>query len=736
MQNYEKDLNKSQFEAVSCDSQFTRVIAGAGSGKTRVLTYRIAYLMEKMNVYPSQILAITFTNKVAKGMKERVLKLLDENERIPLDIMTYHKFCAYFLRREISALDFPSNYVIIDEEDQEKILKDISVMHGSTRGDKFVNVVASFISHFKGQGKYPSDINPNTPDVRFPNFKQCLEYYQEYEAIKTANFGLDFDDLILKTIAILEYFPEIRERWSHYYRHILIDEFQDTNNIEYKLIKLLLNDETSLYVVGDPDQTIYTWRGANQDIIVKLDLDFPFLKDIYLKENYRSTKTILDSANELISHNKNRLPKDLIAINPHGNKVVCCGLSTRTQEAEWVVQQFITLKRLNPNFTFSDVAILYRSNYLAAPFESVLTRYKIPYIIYGGIRFYQRMEIKDCLAYFRLLINPNENLSFERIINSPKRNIGDKTLSILKAEAKMNNVSMFEFVKNLESYNSELKSKAIITLSSLVNLILKTKERFDSNEEALVAILEDYLDEVGYNSYLFTYDDGEERIQNVNALINEIKDFIKDGNCEMLSVFLDNASLQTSQDEIDEKDVVKLMTIHTAKGLEFKYVFVIGMNEYVFPSKRSVDERPIIGLEEERRLAYVAFTRAIKELFVTYNTDFSYVSSSSMLPSRFLYEAKILKKIEHNIFSDSSRIETAPTPKPKKNEAVYESFMKRLNTNTYKVGDLIHHVKNGNGTVIDIKNDIITVKFENGDVKKLLGTFPGITKLDDTSGEA
>ena len=738
MRDYENELNKEQLEAVMSPYQYTRVVAGAGSGKTRVLTYRIAYLIEEMHVFPSRILAITFTNKVAREMKERAIKLVEQDNCGGLDIMTYHKFGAMFLRREINNLNYPGNFLIIDEEDQSKIMKDISEAHGSTRTDEFVKETLRFISYYKGQGKYPSDVNVKISEIRWSNAEKLLAYYEDYEDYKGKNFALDFDDLILRTIQILEDFPEVRERWQKKYKHILIDEFQDTNNLEYKLINLLIKEDTSLYVVGDPDQTIYTWRGANQNIIMDFSKDFPDVEDIVLNKNYRSTKLILDPANKLISYNKNRLKKDLVSINGDGTNVVVCGLNNSKEEARWVVRQIHSLERKHYDFKMSDVVILYRSNYLSSRLEPELTRESIPYVIYGGLRFYERKEIKDCLAYFRLLCNPDDNISFERIINSPRRNIGSKTLGVLKAEAELNNVSLFNYLLNIKDYESELKSSARVTLGVLVEQIIAARTQYlEHKNEKLSPYLDNYLDNVGYTNYVLALEDGEERFQNVKALLEQIDEFyVRDGVAD-LETFLQEATLQSSQDDIEEKDVLKLMTVHTAKGLEFKYVFIFGFNELVFPNNRAVTDSPVIGMEEERRLAYVAFTRAKEQLFISYTSgDYNYVTGRKDAPSRFLKEAGLIKNTEKIEQKSNNFYNSNYDYRSKNTETIYTAPTPKKNNNHYEIGDLVKSTSFGTGVVKEISGGTITVEFEDGKTRKLLGSHPSISKLNNSGGKA
>ncbi|NCA96364.1 MAG: ATP-dependent DNA helicase, partial [Methanomicrobia archaeon] len=414
MSEYQKLLNERQYEAVSSSSQFVRIVAGAGSGKTRVLTYRIAYLIGEMGVFPENILAFAFTNKAAGVMRERAIKLVPDAEN-HLRLSTFHSFCARFLRSEIGILDLPSNFTIFDEDDQEKLLKGVAQELNYQKKDPIVKSAFSFIGGHKTEGRYPEDVILR--DDAYPEQKECLKFFHLYEQRKTEQKALDFDDLLLRTIEILENNARIRTKWANRFAHILIDEFQDTNDVQYKLVKLLMKEGTSLYVVGDPDQTIYTWRGANQNIILNFNKDFPTAETIVLNRNYRSTQVILDTANRLISHNRMRVPKDLYTRNDGGEKIETERSFSREAEATWVVREIEKLKKTKIDFSYRQVAILYRSSYITLPFEKELEKCKIPFQIFGGTKFFQRREVKDVIAYFRLLYNPFDDISFERIIN-------------------------------------------------------------------------------------------------------------------------------------------------------------------------------------------------------------------------------------------------------------------------------------------------------------------------------
>ena len=733
--DYTSLLNEQQYAAVSTDAQYARIVAGAGSGKTRVLTYRISYLISEKNVEPNKIVAIAFTNKVAAEMKERALKLLHGCGQ-GLTVSTFHSWCAKFLRKEIDVLQFPNNFTIMDEEDTTTLIKNIGVELGFKKNDDVVKYAIGYIGANKCKGYYPEDVVIDQHEVQ--KIKTANKIFHMYEERKDRMLSLDFDDLLLKTIQILQEFPDIRAKWQNRIDHILIDEFQDTNDVQFKLVRLLMDDHTHLYVVGDPDQTIYTWRGANQNIILQFNKTFPLAETLILARNYRSTKTILDHANRLISHNKKRVPKDLFTESEKGDPVVVDCSRRREDEATYVVNQIEHIVRTNPGTTYRNIAVLYRAAYLTQPFESELMRRQIPYQIFGGTKFFQRREIKDLLAYFRLIYNHADDLSFERIVNVPRRGIGDSTMDALKAEKEELNLSYFDYVDQIQNYATEVKAKNVMALTVLVEKIKETRAKLDQNLEAYSKILEDFVRDLGYYDYLSSDDEtAEERIGNVKELFEDITAFLRKNPDSSFETYLENASLQTSQDEIKDGNYVSLMTIHVAKGLEFDHVFVISMIDGIFPSHRTTDETGLDGEEEERRLAYVAFTRAKKNLYVSLNTGYSFVLEQNSTPSRFLKEAG-LEIVPKGYYT--------PRPKPSFMEEVgfypdshfdgYESQISDApppptdnGIRDWKVGDIAIHEVFGRGVVVAIiDGTILQIEFEDHGRKSILATHPKISK--------
>ncbi len=723
-------LNPRQLEAIETPSQFVRIIAGAGTGKTRVLTYRIAHLVANLMVDPQHILAITFTNKVANEMRSRIVKLVPQAAD-QMRVLTFHSFAARFLRREITAIGYPNSFTIYDEDDQEKLVKAIAVEEGYRKSDDIVKLTLSYIGSHKTVGEYPEAIVISKE--RFPQERECLRMFGLYEKRLTAMAALDFDDLLLKAIAILNTFADIREKWQRRIDHILIDEFQDTNDVQYQLIKLLLKPTTHLYVVGDPDQTIYTWRGANQAIILDIDKKFP-MQTIILDRNYRSSPTILRTANRLIDHNRLRVKKNLYSENPDGPKVRINRALRQVDEAAWVAKEIMALQRdFGSNFKFRDVAVLYRANYLTLPFEKEFNRVGMPLRIFGGVRFYQRQEIKDVIAYFRLLINKKDDVSFERIVNVPRRGIGEKTMETLKREAGEHQLPLYEYVRTIHEYESELKTKTVVALDTMIKTIEAYRLRVFENLEAFSDILRSYIIDLGYFEELKEADE-EHRLENVQTLFDDMLSYIRDNPATGFEDYLQNIALTSSQDEIEDGDYISMMTIHTAKGLEFRFVFLIGMNEGVFPSLRTINEEAYLGLEEERRLCYVAFTRAKEGLFLSCSGDYSYVIDGRLVPSRFFGEAGItferrLPSPESPPGSITATMFNRPTSGP--------TTPPPGNISDWKTGDRITHATFGTGEVTAvIDKTVIEVDFESCGKKKLLANHPSIKRVDKIGGYA
>ena len=738
-EEFVSSLNDKQLLAVESPSQYLRIVAGAGSGKTRVLTYRISYLISQLKVQPWKIVAITFTNKVANEMKNRIVKIVPEASK-DLTIRTFHSFAAYFLRQEIEVLGYPTNFTILDEEDQTKLVKDIAVSMGYKKNDPIVKKTINYIGYNKLHEKYPGDIK--IIHEKFEDEKVCLEIFEEYENQKERQSALDFDDLLLKTNQILASYPLVQAKWRNRIDHILVDEFQDTNDTEYKMIKYLLKPSASLYVVGDPDQTIYTWRGANQKIILNLSEDYPGLETVILNQNYRSTQNILDSANKLIAHNKYRVPKDLFTNNIKGHEIVVRSLDTGVGEASYVAREITSLKETQ-HYKYSDIVILYRSNYLTLDFEKALMAKKIPYVIYGGIKFYQRMEIKDVLAYFRLINNYKDDISFERIINVPKRGIGETSINLIKNNAIEHDLSLYEYISS-DFALEELPDRVSKSLRSMIARIEHTKEELEEDNEIFAKTLEDLITDIGYYDYLKTQEEGEDRIDNVKSLFDDLRHYLQNNVDATFEEYLQNVALVSAQDDMQEGEHVTLMTVHTAKGLEFPVVFVVRLDQGIFPSIRALTEGGYAAEEEERRLAYVAFTRAKERLYLTYSGGYNYVVGSNLVESQFIKESGNSSAIRPTSFNNGYRYQPRPTPQKKygfddirdddtvsfdDGPHIVQKAPQSNNITNWEVGDIVIHQKFGKGVVKALEGDnIIVVDFKEHGEKTLLGTHHMISK--------
>lgn len=713
--NYLQSLNERQLQAVTSAEKYIRVVAGAGSGKTKVLTSRISYLIEN-GVDPSKILAITFTNKASKEMKERVLKNIDDILGSPF-ISTFHSFCVRFLREEIKELGYPRDFNIIDEEDKVKLVKEILKDKNIDKNYLNHKTIINYISYYKTyyyKGNYVKSVFNEERE------KDKKSIYEEYTKRLENMNCLDFDDLLLKSYQILIANNKVREKWQNKFSYILVDEFQDTNDIQFDLVRLLVGKENNLFVVGDPDQTIYTWRGANLSIIMEFNETFPGAVTIVLDTNYRSSRKILDCANKLIKNNKNRLSKDLIAFHGEGDVVVYNNSSDSFSEAELVARAIIEEKN-KYDYTYNDFAVLYRANYLSRDVESALTRNGIPYKIYGGVKFYERKEIKDSLAYLRLLVNKNDNLSLTRIINEPRRGVGDTLLEKYRILANENDKSLYETIKN--NLDECKRNEARNQLKEFFEIVEKYSEQVEQGVE-IENVLDGILKDTGY--YLMLEENEEEdRRENIKELMNNITYFEINSEDPSLSSFLQEITLFSAQDEVESGDYVSLMTVHTAKGLEFKSVFIVGLCEGVFPSIKSMEENDD-GLEEERRLAYVAFTRAMERLHLSSNYGINFVVHSSNTPSRFIREIKECLDI-----NSSNRYGGSVSTVSKMATASVKKEIKPLNDIDWHTGDKLTHAVYGDGIVLSVNGDLINIAFKNPSygVKTLLGKHGSLSKV-------
>ena len=620
-------LNPAQKEAVETLEGPLLVLAGAGSGKTKTLTHRIANLIQH-GTRPGNILAVTFTNKAAREMRERLFKLLypAETELAPRSFMlfmgTFHGIAVRILRQEADAIGLDKNFTIYDMDDQMTLIRR-AMKRLNFGDDKSLRPksVQSVISNEKNQGHTPEIYAEN---AYYPNQQKIAQIFEQYEKEKSEAGALDFDDLLLKELELLQKFPEVRERWRRRFEHILIDEYQDTNTVQYNIIKLLVNEKRNLCVVGDDWQSIYSWRGADFTNILNFSRDFPGAKVIKLEQNYRSTGNILEASQKIISCNKTRTDKTLFTEAGAGEPVEIESLRDETGEAQFVARKILQLQKAFPRL--SDFAVLYRTNAQSYNFEKVFMSMQIPYKIVGGVRFYDRKEVKDVLAILKIIQNQHDTVSLARVISNVLSGIGGVTLAkilefmeVLKNESKpLLNTDILGVVKT---------EKARSAMFKLINFVGKVPA--DENPGETVKKIVEY-----FNFKALTDDGtpaGEERMQNLEALAGNAAEY------ESLEEFLADATLMSSADENVGQDAVTLMTLHAAKGLEFPVVFMVGMEEGLFPNDRSANDED--ELEEERRLAYVGMTRAMRRLFLTYaGQRFTFGSRNYATPSRFLTE--------------------------------------------------------------------------------------------------
>lgn len=689
-------LNKNQKAAATYLDSHLRIIAGAGSGKTRVVTYRIAHLIQDIGIDPRSILAITFTNKAANEMKERVNDIVGISGSGTL-ICTIHSLCVRLLRQHINVLNYPSNFTIMDEEDQKSLIKKLYTQMEIDSKVISVKSMINTISTYK-----VARVSPERAIELAGNFSGELKkgkVYQEYEKYKEDHFLLDFDDLLLKAVYILDNYPEILEKWQRKFQYIHVDEFQDVGEIEYHLVHLLSKYAT-VCVVGDPDQTIYSFRGADVHFILDFDKDFKPSHTIVLDQNYRSTGNILNVSNNLIRKNKNRLEKDLFTKQTGGDEVIHYVAKSEEEEANWIANKIEDITSHIEGVNYRDIAILYRANYLSRVIEQILIRKGIDYRIFGGLKFFNRKEVKDALSYLRLVC-AQEDLAFERIINVPSRGIGKKTLENIQLVALNYQISLYEAL-TLHSDEIRLSNKSKKEVKKLVEAIEKAR----NSSLPLHEMFENLIIDVGYIDMLKN-DLEDNRIDNIHELQRSIFEF-QNANEDVATLenYLQDISLYTDNDTIDNGQYVSLMSIHMAKGLEFDYVFVLGLSEGIFPSYRSISEDGDDGLEEERRLAYVAFTRARKQLFLTDSEGFSFVTDSPKISSRFIDEVGndgIVHKGQRPRFKTSDYISSKSSK---------EELIGNNNVNDWKIGDLVNHDVFGKGVVVKVNKNILDIAFE------------------------
>ena len=706
MENILHGLNASQLEAVTSTEGFIRVIAGAGSGKTRALARRFAYLVNEIGILPGNILCVTFTNKSANEMRQRIHNLTGDNDTGY--ISTFHSFCVSVLQEDSHALQYPKSFLVLDNSDIDSMLKIIYEERGLTLRNMTFSKARDMIEIRKliKEPEYYLDMLNMSLDTLRQKYLTATEpsdiifYGYLYQEKKC--FGLDYNDLIKFTLYIFEQNEAVKIKWQQRLEYIMIDEFQDIDELQYKLMSVLCGYHKNLFIVGDPDQTIYTWRGANVRYLLDFDKIFPSVKTIMMMQNYRSTPQIVSVVNDLIDKNKFRIKKNLMPTIADGRKVICHHADTSEREAMWIAEQIQALH--GEGTSYREITVLYRAHYITRIVEEVFLREKIPYAIYSGVQFFNRMEIKDALAYLRLIAY-KDDLAFLRVVNVPKRNLGERRIKFLQEYAVKHQCSLYISLEtNLD--NEIFKgTKAAQFVALIENFAANYAERQIS--ELLAAI----LNESGYEKMLRT-EGSQERLDNLAELKQSVYEYETScGEESTLEHYLSHVALFTNNDAADNSDKVKLMTVHSAKGLEFPYVFLCAMNEGVFPSKKT---DTIQKMEEERRLAFVAMTRAQKGLYLS-EAEGRNFDGSPRYPSRFLLD------IEPALLDYTQKPQEGLIRETKDYLVINERYLAdEENQSSLAVGQRVKHNIFGSGTVVDV--DLIKaahlVKFDNIDTPR------------------
>ncbi|MFD0965861.1 DNA helicase II [Seminibacterium arietis] len=718
-------LNDRQREAVSAPLGNYLVLAGAGSGKTRVLTYRIAWLIAVENISESSIMAVTFTNKAAAEMRHRIESTLAQYSQPNLFGMwvgTFHSIAHRLLRSHYLDAKLPQDFQILDSEDQLRLVKRLMKLHHYDEHNFPPKQACWYINHKKEEGLRPNQIE----HYNDPQEKQWVRIYQIYQDVCDRSGLVDFSELLLRAYKLLESKPVILQRYQQRFQHILIDEFQDTNKIQYAWIKLLAGDSAKLMIVGDDDQSIYGWRGAKVENIHHFLQDFQKVKKIILEQNYRSTENILQSANQLIANNEKRLGKNLWTAGEKGEPVEIYAAFNELDEALFVASQ-INLW-LDEGGKLDDCAILYRSNRLSRVIEDALIRSNIPYRIYGGLRFFERQEIKDALAYLRLIANRQDDAAFERIVNTPLRGLGERTLDVLRTLTRERQITLWQATQ-LAINENMLASRAATALFRFIELINSLEQ--DTSEMPLFAQTDFVIKHSGlYQMYQQEKGEkGEVRIENLEELVTAAKEFVKPTDAEDMSdltAFLTHASLEAGEEQASvHESSVQMMTLHSAKGLEFDRVFIIGMEDGIFPSFQSLEIPQ--QLEEERRLAYVGITRAKKKLTLCYAENRRlYAKEEKHFPSRFIAELP-----EANI--QAVRLRGTVRRAYNRSAVSTNRLFIENELSDWKVGQKVKHAKFGTGTIINIEgsenNTRLQIAFQGQGIKWLIASLAKLEKL-------
>lgn len=732
-------LNQEQREAVYQTQGPVLILAGAGSGKTRVLTHRIAYLIEEEGVNPYNIMAITFTNKAAGEMRERVDELIGYGSE-SVWVSTFHSTCVRILRRHIDQIGYDNNFTIYDSDDSKSVMKDVCKRLAIDTKNLKERTILGMISAAKDEL-----ITPEKYAVKVQGdykLRRVSDAYTEYQKVLHANNALDFDDLIMKTVELFNTCPEILEMYQRRFRYIMVDEYQDTNTAQFMFISLLAHtDERNLCVVGDDDQSIYKFRGANIHNILNFEEIYPEARVIKLEQNYRSTQNILSAANGVISHNKGRKRKELWTARGDGSLVKYRGFLSAYEEAEYVVGD-ISQKVKNGELSYRDCAVLYRTNAQSRMFEEKMVTANIPYRLVGGVNFYARKEIKDMLAYLKTIDNARDDLAVRRIINVPKRGIGLTTIGRVQDYAIENGISFFDALIRSEEIPGIGRSQT--KLRGFANMIAVERSKLAAHA-SIMEILQDIMDATEYEDMLREegVEEAQARLENIDELVNKIAAYEEESQEPTLSGFLEEVALVADIDSVDDDDDrVLLMTLHSAKGLEFPDVYLVGMEDGIFPGYMTLMSEDPDDIEEERRLCYVGITRAMNELTLT-SAQMRKLHGETRYnkPSMFLREIpqELLDSEKHkvekkDIPSPVSEYERARTAFHAKAFGAAKQFEVRQSGGLeYGVGDTVRHIKFGNGTVTDIvgggRDYEVTVDFERVGVKKMFASFAKLKKI-------
>ena len=728
-------LNPAQREAVENTEGPVLILAGAGSGKTRVLTTRIGYLMEDKNVKAENILAITFTNKAANEMRERVEETLEGTDTKEMWITTFHSCCVRILRKSINKIGYNRSFVIYDSPDQITLIKDC--MRELDISDKAFDpkYVLSCISNAKDKLYSPKKyMQLNEGDI---SKTKIGEIYALYQDRLKRNSALDFDDLIMKTVELFNECPDILDFYRNKFRYIMVDEYQDTSKAQYELIKLLAKQHQNICVVGDDDQSIYGWRGADIRNILEFERDYDNVKIVKLEQNYRSTQVILDAANHVIANNTERKRKKLWSDKKEGQLIKIQLAENEIEEGDFISNTINYMRRYEDR-EYKDFAVLYRANAQARSVEDALNRAGIPYNIYGGIKFYERKEIKDIIAYLRVIQNPQDDISLKRKINVPRRGIGLRTIEKIEDRASLKEESIYSVLIDIED-NSDISRKARASISEFVDL-MSTLRSF-TDVYTVSQVIEKILDVTGYKDELLKEknNEGEDRLENLQELISVALEFESGSEDKSLEAFLTSIALNAEpSDDEEQEDRVSLMTIHSSKGLEFPVVFLAGMEEKIFPIARAIQSMRDSDIEEERRLCYVGITRAKEELFLTLTRKRTlYGRTNPSVASRFIEELpkecieRLNKEQKELSFSKANyNILDKYTQKYKMNnmnrmaaakkaQATIKNTSNESNIDDLKLGSKVHHPKFGLGTVVALKGPDVTIAFDNQGIKTI-----------------